>query len=586
MEHQTKISAAQAVRRTQVWYMVLVFIVSMFVVRLFYLQIIRYDFYHHQALSDQFKQSIIPATRGIIEAQSANGSVPIVLNQTLYTVYADPTLIKNVDKTAQQVKTALGGDSSVYKKSMQQQTRYAILAKKVNVAQEQKLLSYKLPGVGAQAQDYRIYPQGTLAAQVLGFVDDAGHGQYGIEQALNSSLAGKPGELKAVTDINGVPLVASGKNVQKPATAGDNITLTINVAMQKQLEQILQQGVQHAKAPSGSALIMDPKTGAVEAMANFPSYDPASFYNVSDPSIFNNAAVSQPLEIGSVMKTLTTSAALDLGVIKPDTTYYDPAQWTIDGFTIRNVEEDGGPGVKSIANLLNLSLNTGATWMLMQMGGGQINQKARDTWHDYLVNHFQFGKLTGIEQGYEAQGTIPDPNNGYALNLTYANTSFGQGMTATAIQTGAALSSVLNGGTYYQPHLVSQTIDANGQVTQVKPKIVKNHVVGSQVGPQLTSLMQYVLQQHRPDPAFDQSMYTVGGKTGTAQIAQPGGGYYENEFNGTYVGFVGGNSVQHVIVVFVNQPKIAGYAGTTAAQPIFVGLAHMLLDDGYVTPKI
>ena len=128
---------------------------------------------------------------------------------------------------------------------------------------------------------------------------------------------------------------------------------------------------------------------------------------IADPSLFLNAAVDNPIEPGSSMKTLTTSAALDQGIIQPDTTFYDPAHWVVDGFNITDIEQDGGPREQSIATILSLSLNTGATWMLMQMGGGQINSKAILAWHNYMVNHFRLGQTTGIEQGYEASGYVP-----------------------------------------------------------------------------------------------------------------------------------------------------------------------------------
>lgn len=573
-------------RRIHWWYALILVVASVFIIKLFYLQIIQHDYYQKAALKSQLKEYEIPAERGLIEAHDGSQIIPIVLNEKLYTVFADPKYIQDPLATAKIVAGVIGGDASQYQKSMQAtDTRYAVLSKKVPKDQKDKLDALKLKGVGTRESAYRTYPQGDLAAQVLGFVNDDGQGTYGIEEALNADLTGQPGEVKAITDVNGVPLAASGDNVQKAPQSGKNVVLTLDVSMQDQLEQILQQGVQKDKASGGSALILDPNSGAVKAMANFPSYSPANFSQVSDPTLFNNNAVSNPIEVGSTMKTLTTAAALDQGVIQPGTTYYDPSHWTVDGFTITNIEEDGGPGTKSIGDILNLSLNTGATWMLMQMGGGQINKKARDTWHDYMVNHYQFGKAPGIEQGYVAPGVVPDPDNGYALDLTYANTAFGQAMTATPLQMAAALSSVLNGGTYYQPHLVDQTIDANGKKTVVSPKVVKTNVVGPQVGQELIPLMQYVVQQHHIVPGFDQTHYIVGGKTGTAQIAKPTGGYYDNEYNGTYVGFVGGNKVQYVIVVFVYQPKIGGYAGSAAAQPIFAGLAHMLLDNGYVTPK-
>lgn len=556
--------------------------------RLFYLQVIRYGYYHKTALSDQLKQYEIQPSRGVIYAHEGDSTVPIVLNEKLYTVYVDPTLVKASDrqKIADTLHDILGGNTDNYVKDMQQQkTRYVILAKRVEADKKDRLLKHKYPGIGAQEQDYRTYPQGDLASQMLGFVNDSDSGVYGIEQALNKQLTGTPGELKAVTDINGVPLAASNGNVQKQPVAGDNVVLTVDAGMQKQLQQILQDGVQKAKSDSGSAIIMDPNTGAIKAMANYPSYNPADYQDVTDPNVFNNAAVSSPLEVGSIMKTLTSAAALDQGVVQENTTYNDPAHWEVDDFNITNIEEDGGPGVKSIEDILNLSLNTGATWLLMQMGGPggtTINQKGRDTWYNYMVNHYQLGKETGIEQGYESPGYIPNPDHGYGLDLTYANTAFGQGMTATPLQMAAAISAVVNGGTYYQPHVVDETISADGTTTKTQPKVVKADVVAPRVSGEMQTLMEGVVRGHY---LHFPSQYSVGGKTGTAQIAKPGGGYYDNEFNGTYIGFVGGNTPQYVIIVRVNQPHNGGYAGTAAAQPIFVNTVNMLINDFGVTPK-
>ncbi len=587
MAPPNKNSSNKVIGRIRLWYGLLVAVIVIFGGRLFYVQVIRYDHYKTAALSDQLKQYQIPAARGTIEAHDGNSTVPIVLNQQLYTLYADPVYVKNVDQSAAKIAANIGGDPAKYTKLMStKNTRYAILAKRLSGAQSQRLLALKIPGVGTQAQDFRIYPQGELAAQLLGFVDNNGDGQYGVEQALNKQLKGLAGQVKAVTDVNGVPLAASKDNVETAPKDGNKVVLTIDMAIQQQLENIVKNGQQRAKATAASALIIDTNTGAVKAMANYPTYDPSQYYKVSDPTVFQNDAVSKPIEVGSSMKTFTTAAALDQGVIQPNTTYYDPASWVVDGFKITNIEEDGGAGTRSIPQLLNLSLNTGATWELMQMGGGQINTKARNAWYNYLTSHYMFGKTTGIEQGYEAGGYVPGPaDNGAAIDLTYANTAFGQAMTATPVQMAAALSAVVNGGTYYKPYLVDQTVDSSGNTTITKPKVVKQHAVSPKVSQSMVSFMQYVIQQHHISPAFDQNTYTVGGKTGTAQIAKPGGGYYDNLFNGTYVGFVGGDKPQYAIVVFVYRPTNGGYAGTAAAQPIFVDAAHMLINNSYVTPK-
>jgi cell division protein FtsI/penicillin-binding protein 2 len=583
-------TSLSSIKRIRVWYGLLVLAAAIVGVRLFYVQIIQYGRYKAAALSDQLKHYQIPATRGVIEAQDGGNTVPIVLNQQLYTLYADPVYIKNPDQVAAKIAPVIGGSADHYAKQMRaKDTRYVILAKKLSAAQNKQLLSLKFPGLGTQAQDYRVYPQGSLAAQVLGFVDNNGVGQYGIEQALNKQLAGQPGQVKAVTDVNGVPLAANKGNVETSPVNGNTVVMTLDLSMQAQMEKILQDEYQKTKSKGLSAVIMDPNTGAIKAMANYPTYDPANYQAADDPNVYQNGAVTNAIEPGSSMKVLTTAAALNQGVVQPNTTFYDPAHWIVDGFNITDIEEDGGPGQQSIASVLNLSLNTGATWMLMQMGGGQINSKARNAWYDYMTNHYRLGKPTGIEQGYEADVKVPPPqDNGAGIDLTYANTSFGQGVQITAVQMAAADSSVLNGGTYYQPHLVHQTVAANGQTATTQPKVLGRNVVSAKVSQEMQSLMEYVVQKHR-DAGFAylnfSPDYIVGGKTGTAQIAQRGGGYYDNKFNGTYVGFVGGDKPQYVIVVFNYEPGVAGYAGTYGGQPVFADLAHMLIDNSYVMPK-
>jgi len=576
MAPKNKNSVSQAVKRIRTWYGLLVLILVIFGARLFYVQIIHYNHYRAAALSDQLKQYSIPATRGTISAHDGDNVLPIVLNQQLYVLYADPTLVKKPDPTAAKIAAAIGGDPAKYAELMKtKKTRYVVLGKKLSPEQSKQITALKLAGVGTIGQDYRTYPQASLLGQVLGFVNDEGQGKYGIEQALNKQLTGIPGSLKAITDASGVPLAASKDNIRIAPKNGQDLTLTIDLAMQQQLETILANGAKNSKAASASALIMDTTNGSIKAMANVPTYDPSKYFDVDDPTVFQNAAVSHPIEIGSSMKTLTTASALDQGVVQPNTTYYDPSTWTVDQFKITNIEEDGGAGTRSITDILNLSLNTGATWELMQMGGGQINQKARNAWYDYMSNRYMFGKPTGIEQGYEADGYVPKPeDNGAGIDLTYANTAFGQAMTATPIQMAGALSSVVNGGTYYQPHLVEK-----------KPKVVKSGVVSPKTSAAIIPMMQYTIDHHNFNPKFDQAAYVVGGKTGTAQIAKPGGGYEDNLFNGTYAGFVGGDAPKYVIVVFVYKPTIGGYAGTAAAQPIFSDLAHMLINNSYVEPK-
>ena len=562
--------------RLQLWYAVLIIVAAVFIGRLFYLQVIKHDYYKTQAMSGQLKEYVIPAKRGAVMAHDGDRLVPVVLNESQYTLFADPKYIKDSSKVAEELTKITNGDKSKYQQEMERDdTRYVVLAKKLDEKTKESIEKLEFKGVGLREVSYRTYPQGALAAQVLGFVDDEGNGRYGVEEALNSELRGRDGLLKAITDASGVPLVSNSDNIQINPTDGKRVVLTVDVAMQKQLEEILKLGLDRAKSSSGSAIIMNANTGEVKAVVNYPTFNPDEFTKQSDANAFNNAAFSSALEPGSVMKPLTLAAALNQGVVSKDSSYYDPGFVRIGDATVTNVEEAGGAGTRSMRDILQKSLNTGATYLLQQMGGGSINEKGRSAWYDYMDGHYKFGQKTGIES-YEETGLIPDPKEGDGLNIRFANSAFGQGMTVTPLQLAAALSSVVNGGTYYKPTLIDKYIEADGTENDVQPKALRQNSVSQQVSSTIREFMKYTVDNNNLPAKRDG--YNVGGKTGTAQIAKPGGGYYEDRYNGMYVGFVGGEKPEYVIIVRVNQPGIAGYAGSRAAGPIFTDVSNMLIN--------
>jgi len=575
------------VQRIRFWYAFLLVITAVFVIRLFYLQVIRHDYYQSAALQGQLKEYEIPAKRGIIEAHNGSGVVPIVLNETKYTLFADPKYIKDAKAASEAVKSVIQGNASEYESKMRtQDTRYVVLAKRLSHDQAKSIDGLKLKGIGTREAEYRTYPQGQLASQLLGFVNDDNEGKYGLEQALNSQLAGTPGLLKAITDAQGIPLASQKDNILTEPKNGKRVVLTVDIGMQQQLEDILKQGLDSANSKSGSAVVINAKTGEIKAMANYPTYNPAEYNKVEDTSLFTNAAVSSPLEVGSIMKPLTAAAAIDKGLVNRNTTYFDPSYWIVDDAKITNIEEVGGAGTKSVQDIIQQSLNTGATWLLMQMGGGQVNEQARVTWHDYMTNHYQLGKLTGVEQGYESEGYVPDPKEGFGLNIQFANSSFGQGMSATPLQMGAAIASIVNGGTYFKPHLVDKFIEDNGKETDIQPEVVKQGTISQGASKEIREIMEYAFSKNHtfygmPDIRPE---YSIGTKTGTAQVPKPGGGYYEDRYNGTFAAFVGGEDPEYVIIVRVNEPKIGGYAGAKAAAPIGVKILNMLIDN-YDVPR-
>ncbi len=556
---------------------------AVFVIRLFYLQVIRHDFYTKAALNYQLKEYQIPAERGVIRARNGTDTTPLVLNEIKYTLFADPVYVEEPEKAAIELARIIGGDAGKITEQLKSEnTRYVVLAKKLSKEQHEAIEKLEYKGVGTREQVYRTYPQGSLAAQTLGFVNDDGEGQYGIEQFLNERLKGTPGELKAITDSRGVPLVSNPDNIVTEPKTGESITLTLDIGMQSRVEELLKAGLERSKSDSGSAIVMDPNTGAVKAIANYPSYDPTKLSEVEDLSTLSNAAVSSPIEVGSVMKSLTAAAALEEGVITPSTSFYDEGFVQIGDHKITDVHNSRG--TQTVESTLVESLNTGAIWILKQIGGGQLEDRARLTWYNYMTKHYFLGSNTGIEQAGEAAGYIPTPNDeGQGINVIYATTSFGQGMTATMTQMAAAFSSLVNGGTYYQPRLVDM-IHKDGRDQIVEPVTKSTDVISDNTSNDMRNLLEKVLDGNIP--AAKRSGYQVGGKTGTAEfINSETGKYYTDRHNGTYTGFVGGDKAEYVIVVLVREPKIPGNAGYTAAAPLFRDISNMLLDNFGVTPK-
>lgn len=558
-------------------------------IRLFYLQVVQHSYYEAEAMKEHTSKFTLPAQRGQIYAQAGNNELaPLAMNESSYTVYADPRYVSDVSKTAGALRQIAGGNTvdgfedALNNKNLQ----YTVLAKQISQKQADLLEKQNLPGIGMKEQDKRVYPEGQLAAQVLGYVNGDGQGQYGIEQFLNQDLSGKAGLLKAVTDVHGIPLSVGDNNVQEPAQDGKNIVLTLDRNVQSYVEQALKEGLDKVKAKHGSVVVMDPKTGAVLAMANLPTYDPSKYYEVTDYSAFTNSVVSSPYEAGSVIKTFTMAAGLNEGVVKPDTTFNNTGRVKVDDAEIKNVLQNVN-GTRNMMEVFEYSLNTGVVFVLNQLGGGNLNKQGREKLFGYFSDHYLFGKKTGIEQSGELAGELVGPNNGDGDNVRYANMTFGQGMDTTMIQVAGAFSAMVNGGTYYKPHLVGGYLQDDGSVTKTTPQTLKNDVVSPDVTKELNDMMHQARQLSIK--GADRAGFYVAGKTGTAQIIDPKTGKYSDDNAvGSYLGF-GGNSnsdPRYVIMVRVMDAKLSSsvYAGGEAAAPIFANISNWLLDYLKVQP--
>jgi cell division protein FtsI (penicillin-binding protein 3) len=564
------------INRLTVLQAVFLLIGVIFVARLFTLQVLKADHYKQLARGEQFKQLEIEPERGTLYFQNGSDApVAAVVNESRFTIFADPVYVKEKDSTAQKLSEILASPKDEIKEQLDRDVRYAILAKKVTKDVQQKIEEASLKGVAWREERIRTYPQGALGGHVLGFVNDEGQGQYGVEGALNSELLGVPGQIRAVTDIQGTPLVQNKDNVVKQAVDGTEIVLSIDQSIQRIAEDEIKAGVERSGAKSGSVVVMESDTGRVKAMANFPTYNPAEYVKVTDQSLFKNQAVSDPLEPGSIIKTLLVGAAIDNGTIAKDSTYYDAGVQTIDGVSVRNLTPLS-PGSRSVFDILQYSLNTGAIELVKKFGGGEITEQARTTWYRYLSDSYRFTDAPTIELDEASNGFIPSPTKGDGLRVQYANMAFGQGLTMSIQQFASALSAAVNGGTYYQPTVVYSRGTEDG-ITVQAPKVIKESVISSSASSDLVALMSEYESKRTPNA--NREGFILGGKTGTAQVAGTDGRYREDIFNATFAGFLGKKRPKYVIVVRLNEGKANdNFSGFEDARPVYLGIASAMMD--------
>jgi cell division protein FtsI/penicillin-binding protein 2 len=540
-------------------------------VRLAYLQLWQHSRYLAEATLEQTRKYEVPATRGDLYVHDGNGLSPIALNQTLSVLYADPSYVGNHSVIAGKLAAVTGGSVSDYKAKLDAGIEYAKLADRVPDDVAAKIKALKLPGVGLAGQDYRVYPEGSLAAQVLGFVNADGDGQYGVEGYLNGKLAGTPGRLAAKTDTHGIP-IATAENIQKAPVDGASYVLTIDRNIQAMAESELKSQVDKTHAKSGSIVVLDPSSGAVRAMATYPTFDPNNFSAVKDYSVFLNQPVSGAFEPGSGMKTFTMAAGLDQGKVTPDTTYDDPFCYQVDDRQVCDAKTDHAGKGKSMTVVLRDSLNTGAMFVLRMLGGdpGKFTLAGKKTLYNYFTKHFGFGTPTGIEQAGEEGGTVPEPSNAAGNNVTYANMTFGQGMSVNMVQMTAAMASIANGGKLYQPHVIDGVMNDDGTMVPEQPKLENSHTMNPTAISQLTQMLEVVVQHGSGYLAGGMNPgYKIAGKTGTAQIPNPNGqGYLEDKNIGSFLGFAPADNPKFVVMVRINEPGEKGYAETTTV-PVF-----------------
>ena len=534
--------------------------------RLVYLQVAQYSTLMTRAQKQQQRTITAPAKRG--EILDRGGRV-LAYSVDAETVFADPTEIDDPDAVAAAVCGALdecdANDRQAMAKKLRGGGQFTYLQRKVSPDEEQRIRELKLKGVAFLKESRRYYPNKELAAHVLGYVglDNAGLG--GLENAYDSQVRGKEGKLLVQTDARQQRVYSQ---VERPATAGATLELTIDQYLQFVAERELRAGVEENRAAGGSAVIMDPNTGEILAMANYPTFNPNIYGRVREEAR-RNRAVQDLYEPGSTFKIVTASAALEEHVLRPDDLIdTSPGRITFGTRVIRDTHQYG---TLSFTDVLVKSSNVGAIKAGMKLGAERLGR---------YVSLFGFGQALAPDFRGENAGIVWNPERLDPSAL--ASVSMGYQVGVTAVQMATAVSSVANGGTLYEPRIV-RAVTRDGKRVEVAHKAL-HRTISENTAAQLTTIMEQVVERGTGKTAQIPG-YTIAGKTGTAQKLVERR-YSRSDYNASFVGFLPSRKPALTIIVVIDSPHANGYYGGTVAAPIFKRIAEEALRRMGIGPTI
>jgi cell division protein FtsI/penicillin-binding protein 2 len=510
------------------------------------------------SLAHQEQQSDIalPATRG--EILDRNGA-PLAEDEQQQTVFATPYMLSDPGTAAAKLATLLHVPYDPLLRALSdKQSGFAYVARQIAPGLAAKAVRLGLPGVASYPEDKRIYPNKTLATQILGLVGSDGQGLAGIEYAENSKLSGKPGQETVITDPAGQVLHTVSSS---PAQPGQNVDLTIDESIQLETEQILASTVAEYHALGATAIVENPSTGEIYAMANAPLVTTSAFAN--RPALTRNRAITDVYEPGSTFKVVTIAACLADGAVTPTTSFVLPPSIRVGGYVVHDSEVRPTERF-TVTQILAKSSNVGVVTLAERYLG-----------KDRLLHwtkRFGFGRPTGIDFPGEAAGLLPTQWSA----STIGNVPFGQGIAVTPIQMAAVYSAIANGGVWVQPHLIAQI------GTQPAVSSAKRRLVSPRVDKELTAMLSNVVADGTGTEAQIPG-YVVAGKTGTAQkVLADGRGYSNTAFDASFVGFVPASHPQLCVLVMVDQPDVI-YGGSVAA-PAFRDIASYALQRLEIAP--
>ncbi len=518
-------------------------------VRAGWIQVVRADSLAKLADAQQTQTITIAAPRGTIVDRN---NVELATNDKVITVSADPRLVTSPAKESRRAAQVLGLDEQsetvLLGKLADRSKGFAYVARQVPVATAERLERLKLAGFFFTRDSKRIYPQGSLAAQTIGFAGVDNRGLTGLELQYDRSLTGRDGKQTEVRDPAGHVIDVQSATYEKP---GADLTLTIDNTIQLYVQQVLSQSLKTSQARSASAVVLDPHTGEVLAMATAPTYNANSVS--ASLQLQRNRTVTDAYEPGSTFKLVTVAGALSDGLVSPQTAFTLPYSITVADKTIHDSHPRGTERM-TVSDILTLSSNVGAVTISKLLGTERLA-----SW----IKRFGFGKTTGIDFPGESKGIVLPLDEWYGSAA--GTIPIGQGIAVTSLQLAAAYAAISNRGVWVQPHLVARIGSKSASAAK------RRRVVAPVVATQLMTMLRNVVDEGTGTEA-EIPNYTVAGKTGTAAKPDPSGGYSTYKYVASFVGIVPASNPRLVILVTVDEPQSSIWGGSVAA-PAFKRIA-------------
>ena len=524
---------------------------ALIIARAAWLQGVQGNEFRADAQSQQTETVVVPGSRGAIFDR--NGT-ELAVSQDAATIVATPYQVKDPQRTADKLAEVLDMDSDdVLRAIADQDSGFAYVARKVDLTTANRVQKLKLAGIGAVPDSERTYPEGTLASQIIGSVGIDNQGLTGLEASEEDLLHGTTGEREVVRDALGKELE---RNTITQTQAGEDIKLSIDANIQGRTEQVLQELADTYTPKGATAIVMDPQSSQVLALANYPAADPADPGNAT-PEELSNRATGSTYEPGSTFKAFTVAAALEDKIVTPSTMFDLPPTIQVAD---REIEESHPRGyvTLSVADILAQSSNVGAVKIGLETGAERF---------DYWVRRFGFGTPSGIDFPGEEAGIVPHVED-YS-GSTMGNLPIGQGLAVTPIQMAAAYSAIANDGMLRAPQVV---LSEGGEKT---PEPEAHRVISAANAAKVREMLKGVLAPGGTASEVEVPGYTLAGKTGTAQKVVDGE-YSDSQFVASFVGFAPADDPQLLVAIMVDEPQGDYYGGTVAA-PAFGEIAKFAL---------